>query len=68
MLVFVQQNTKYRENLEIEMEKLKTIEAGLKRRIIIWRNMALAFQIFGLLLILLKEFPVNPNNLCKKES
>lgn len=68
MLGFVEQNTKYRENLEIEMEKLKTIEAGLKKRIIIWRNMALVFQIFGLLLILLKEFPVNANNLCKKES
>lgn len=68
MLGFVRQNAKYRESLEIEIEKLKAIEAGLKRSIIIWRNMALVFQIFGLLLILLKEFPKNLNNLSEKES
>ena len=68
MLGFTQQNTKYRDNLVIKMKKLRTSEAGLKRNIIIWRNMALVFQILGLLLILLKEVPPKPNNLSKNES
>ena len=47
----------YRKKLKVEQERLGKYEDELKQSIISWRNWAIIMQIFGLLLLLTKEFP-----------
>lgn len=57
MLELLRKSDIYREKLIIEKDNLEKAEDKLRRVIIGWRNWALFFQIFGLVLLLTKEFP-----------